>query len=263
MVRLVVILSLLLSTSFSGLARIYFIPGLGYKKEKPSPYVLGIESELTAANIPFLTVSGSDPANTGNALRDRVPDMVFVKEYGQRPAKDYEADIRIIKVAAAIAYDLVQHPLQPGEQVNLLGASQGAVSVAQAAYFLMKYPCEFGLDSCFGLNHLVLVGSPVHKKSKLYRKLRQFEAGGRIGRILYDIYQSRNKRGRINDQVTGLAGRSKLEALVRGIGFLFDALLIRKARHPHVMASENKPTMKGFATFGEQIVYQLKKDGIQ
>jgi len=246
----------------SSTARIYFIPGLGYKKEKPSPYVLGIQSELAANNIIFLTVSGSNPNNTGNALRDRIPDMIFVKEYGQRPTRDYADDIRIINVAATIAYDLVQFPLLPGEQINLLGTSQGAVSVAQAAYFLLKYPVEFGLDNNFILHHVILAGSPVHKKSKLFKKLRGLEKDKKIGVILYDGYQSLNKRGRLNDQVTGLAGRTKLGAIIRGIGFLFDALLIRKARHPHIMASENKPTMPGFATFGEQIVYQLKKDGV-
>jgi hypothetical protein len=244
-------------------ARLYFIPGLGYKKEKPSPYVLGIESELEANNIAFLTVSGSQPASTGNNFRDRIPDMIFVKEYGQKPASEYDDNIRIIKVAGAIALDIVEHPLQPGEAVSIMGTSQGAVSVAQAVYFLLKYPVEFGLDSNFSVKHLVLAGSPVHKKSKLYRKLLRLQQGQRLDTLLHDGYQSRNKKGRINDQVTGLAGRSRIEAIFRGIGFLFDALLIRKSRHPHVLASENKPTMAGFATFGEQIVSQLIKDGVR
>jgi hypothetical protein len=244
-------------------ARIYFIPGLGYKKEKPSPYVLGIESELEAAGIRYLTVSGSSPLNIGSNLGNRLPDMLFVKEFGQKPARSLEKDIRIIKVAVAIAADIHENPLQPGEQLNIMGASQGAVSVAQAVYFLLKYPTDFELDSNFSIHNLVLVGAPVHKRSKLFRRLQTFREQKKINVILYDQYQSRNKRGRLNDQVTGLSGRWQFGAVMRGIGFLFDALLIRKVRHPHVMASENKPTMAGYASFGEQIVAQLRKDGIQ
>jgi hypothetical protein len=243
--------------------RIYFIPGLGYVPEKPSPYVLGIQSEFESRGINYLTVSGSQPDNTGNALRDRLPDMLFVKNRGQRLVKMPEVDERIIKVAYGIAIDLLEHPLQPGEQLNLLGASQGTVSVAQAAWFLLQYPTSFGLDSNFRIDNLVLAGAPVHKGSRLFRALRRLEREGKIGKLLYEKYQSRNKRGRINDQVTGLAGRCRPEALLRGIGFLFDALLIRKANHPHVRASENKPTMAGFSTFAEQLVYQLQQDGIR
>lgn len=257
-----VLFAFCLLLAVSSMGRVYFIPGLGYQKEKPSPYVLGIESDLEAAGISYLTVSGSNPGNTGSPFRDRIPDMIFVKEYGQKPSSSLENNIRIIKVATLIAKDLDEHPLAPGEQVNILGTSQGAVSVAQAVYFLLKYPEDFGLEKNFKINHLVLAGCPVHLRSKLYRSLKKYEREKKIDTILYKNYQSINKRGRMNDQVTGLSGKWQFGAVLRGVIFLFDALLVRKSKHPHVMASENKPTMPGFATFGEQIVSQLVKDGI-
>ncbi len=246
--------------------RIYFVPGLGYRPEKPEKYVPGIESALAPYlaehNTYAKTINGSAPSNSKNALLSRLPDMKFVVRHGQKPALSAESDVRIINTVKAIAADIVANPQQPGEQINVMGTSQGSVTVAQAAIFLVEHPEDYGLGKDFKIDNLVLVGSPVDKKSELYAKLESLKQQGKIGEIRYDEYQSKDENGKINDQVTALAGKNKLQAVVRGLGFLLDAMLGRKGNHPHLRAAANKPTEEPYNTFGEQLQDKLKKDNV-
>ncbi|MBX2900742.1 MAG: hypothetical protein KF775_13895 [Cyclobacteriaceae bacterium] len=248
--------------------RIYFIPGLGYNPDmrNPEPYVTGVENSLydylKEHNTYSLTVVGSNPSNSKNGLVARIPDMKFVVNYGQKPALSVQSDIRIANVANVIAQDIINNPRNPGEQINILGTSQGSVSVAQASIFLLENSEQYGLGRDFKIDNLILAGSPVDIDSKLYAKLKDLESTGRIGKIHYDKYQSKNKKGNYNDQVTGLAGRSKFQAVRRGIGFLLDALLVRGKKHPHLKAAADKPTEEGYDSFGGQLKGQLEKDKI-
>lgn len=64
--------------------------------------------------------------------------------------------------------------------------------------------------------------------------------------MLYEDYQSKDANGKYNDQVTGLSGKSKIQAVFRGIGFLFDALFKRKSNHLHLKVAADKPTKEGY-----------------
>jgi len=257
--------------------RIYFIPGLAYDKRDPGKYVKGIEANLELNNIQYLTVSGSMPKsydkwggknifakihNTKGEIDLRGPDLGFVIKYGWKPAIDVDSDERIANVAHTIAQDLIKNPKVGDEQINLMGTSQGAVSVAQAAVFLAENPERFGLDKNFKIDNLVLVGSPVATESALYKKLQDLVSQGKIGTILYKDYQSKDENDKYNDQVTGIARKSKLGTVLRGIGVIFDVFFKRKDDHPQMRAAADKPTKAGYNTFGEQIVDQLKKDNV-
>ena len=257
--------------------RIYFIPGLAYDRKSPEKYVTGIENELSLNKIQYLTVNGSIPVpydkkpgrsifskihNISGEINKRIPDLAFVVNYGWKPAVSVTSDERIKNVAYTIAEDLIKNPKVGDEQINLMGTSQGAVNVAQAAIFLLEDPESFGLDKNFKIDNLVLVGSPVAEESELYKKLEKLVEEKKIGKILYKNYQSKDENLKYNDQVTGVVRKTKLGTLVRGIGLIFDVFFKRKDNHPHMRAAEDKPTEPGYSTFGQQLVDKLKKDNV-
>ncbi len=271
--------------------RVYFAPGLGYSPfTKSEPYVNGISTALTSGGIINKVIPGSFPnLNKKSGIMQRVPDMMFVVNFAHKPVISEHDDIRILNVVSSISADLIANPPGAGEQINLMGTSQGSVSIAQAAILMLENPEKYGLDKNFKIDNLVLVGSPIDKESELYKKLESLEKQGKIGKLLYDNYQSTEttttenpnytaptdlvdeenqtqsssySQSRVNDNVTGLAGVSRIQAIVRGIGFLFSAI-VKGNDHPHLAAANNYPTEPGNKTFGDQLTKKLKADGVQ
>ena len=256
--------------------RVYFIPGLGYDPklgDANSPYVKGFANALTARGIQNKTIDGSAPwqvsifeSDEVNHLVAALPDMQFVMNKGQRPSLEAINDIRVQKAAYAIANDLLLNPINPeiGEEMNIVGTSQGSVTAALAAIAMLENPEKYGLDENFKIDNLVLVGAPVHKKSALYKKLQQLEADGKIDKVHYDNYQSKNSKGRSNDAVTGVSGRTKTGARFRAVGLVIQVVssLLQGKSHPHLDAADNKP-LDGGADFGSELVDKMQADGIE
>ena len=166
----------------------------------------------------------------------------------------------------AIVADLKQNPLnvKEGEQMNILSTSQGTVTAAQAAIAMVENPTKYGLAEGFKIDNLVLAGSPLSKKSKLYKKLEELKAAGKIGNIEYDNYQAEG------DAVTGLATTTRLGAIGKGfkfIGRIFQAMKQYKRKEeytdPHIRAAENMPVTPGSKQkFSDELKSKLEKDRI-
>lgn len=120
------------------------------------------------------------------------------------------------------------------------------------------------LDENFKVDNLVLAGSPLSPKSKLYKKLNALQEAGKIGSIKYEDYQAEG------DVVTGLAGTSRLGAIGRGFGYIgkiFQALGQHKRGEeftdPHIRAAENKSVTPGSdQKFSDELKGKLEKDGV-
>jgi RHS repeat-associated protein len=242
--------------------RIYFIPGLGYDPQRQnSPYVKGVSDELE----PYLGQHGTYSRTIQGSKNGRLADMGYVAWRGQAPRSNPFNDRRAVMAASAIAADLNSHPLQEGEQFNILGTSQGSVTSAHAVILLLENPEAFGLSGDIKVDNLVLAGSPLSKGSKLYKRLLSLQEAGKIGNILYDDYQSKDSYGNYNDNVTGLAGTSRMGAIGRGlkfIGQIIKAVSGKGPPHPHFEAAENRSTDPQYGSFGEQIKSQLSKDEV-
>ncbi|SMC46161.1 RHS repeat-associated core domain-containing protein [Moheibacter sediminis] len=239
--------------------RIIFVPGLGYDPNDPSPYVSGFEESLKIYLQKHNTYS-----KTIDGSFSTIGDMLHVMWNGQKPLLDVAPiGSRIHNVASGIAQDIINNPLKDGEQNNIVGASQGSVTVAQAVIQLLVNPEEYGLDGSYKIDNLVLVGSPIHEDSKLMDKLYELKDQGKIGNILYEDYQSKDKNGKYNDRVTGLASKSKVGALAKGIGFIFKMLSKSgRANDPHYRASQDLPPNPGDPNFSTGIIQKLEKDGV-
>ncbi|MFD2914936.1 SpvB/TcaC N-terminal domain-containing protein [Psychroserpens luteus] len=239
--------------------RIYFVPGLGYDPSDPSPYVSGFEISANTYLKNYNTYS-----KTIDGSFSTFSDMMHVMWNGQKPLRGLAPEgSRIHNVASSIAQDFISNTLQEGEQNNLVGASQGSVTIAQAAIQLLENPSEYGLDDDYTIDNLVLVGSPVNKDSKLMAKLQNLKEQGKIGNILYEDYQSKDSNGNYNDMVTGLASKTRAGAVIKGIGFIV-RMLSKKSREkdPHYRASQDLPPNPGDPNFSAGIIINLKKDGV-
>lgn len=134
---------------------------------------------------------------------------------------------RIYEVAKGIADDLKVRPLQQGEQLNIMGFSQGSVTTAQAVIDMWKNPEKYGLDENFKIDNLILGGSPIAEDSKLFAALMNLKKEGKIGDVMYKEAQLKG------DKVTGLGGKSAIGAFARGLGFI-GRMLTKKGRESYV-----------------------------
>jgi len=248
--------------------RIYFVPGLGYKKKKGdsnSPYVKGISEALSIYLKPYNTYSSTVQGSYGG----RLPDMVYVAMFGQKPRKNIKHDRRAMNIIKAIAQDVMKNPIDTknGEQMNIVATSQGTVSAAQAAIAMVENPGNFDLPEDFVIDNLVLAGSPIDVNSELYVKLQELEVSGKIKNIRYDKYQADG------DVVTGLAGVKRKEAFSNGKEYV---KVIKKAikeakeggedaiTDPHIRAAYDKPIDSGSGkeSFHEEVIDKLETDEV-
>jgi hypothetical protein len=244
--------------------RIYFVPGLGYDPSKGadnSKYVFGIPESLK----PYLEAHGTYSKTVQGSKGGRIMDMLYVAWRGQRPRLNVSNDKRAMMIAYSIAADLNSNPLKEGEQMNILATSQGTVSTTHAAIAMLEDPTKFGLDENFTIDNLVLAGSPLDPKSKLYKKLESLQQAGKIKNIEYENYQAEG------DVVTGLAGKSRGGALLRGFGYIGKIIQAigqykrgEEFTDPHIRAAEDKPIdpNSGKTSFGDELQQRLEGDDI-
>jgi RHS repeat-associated protein len=193
--------------------RIYFIPGLGYQKGSTDngPYAENITNALGQYTAKYGTTSLTVDGSHG-----LMGDMLHVMVNAQKPAssRSIKEGTRIYEVAKGIANDLRERPLQGGEQLNVMGFSQGSVTTAQAVIDMIKNPSKYDLDENFKIDNLILGGSPIAKNSKLFKEIMKLQGEGKIGNVMYDEAQLPG------DKVTGLGGKNAFQAFRNGIGFI-------------------------------------------
>lgn len=99
-------------------------------------------------------------------------DLLYVFGSSRRAAssESITEGTRIHDVAKGIADNFILNPLNTGEQFNLLSISQGSVTTAQAVINISRDPSKYGLNEKFRIDNLILGGSPINKKSKLYNR---------------------------------------------------------------------------------------------
>ena len=257
--------------------RIYFVAGLGYSPYRGnSPYVGGIRNALTrylnGKNTYSKLINGSR-ATGKDANIDRLHDALYTVWASQRPRWHIKRDKRAMSIINGIVSDIKSNPINrdDGEELNLVGTSQGSVSIAQASYAMLKNPKKFGLSEDFKIDNLVLAGSPIDINSKLYKKLKKLveEKGGTLH---YADFQAPE------DLVTGLGGKSRIQAIKNGIPFmkvakeqsaLFEATKTEEnpggdpsvISDPHIRAAYDLP-VHGGESFSEEFIELLKKHNI-
>jgi RHS repeat-associated protein len=122
-----------------------------------------------------------------NATHGRNGDVDFVNRYrnGSTSYTGIRWSFRKISVTDDKQYkralngilkDLKSKPLKEGEQLNLTGYSYGAVLQEHLAIGLA--------DKGIKVDNLILVGSPTSDNSELMSKLKDYEADGKIGKII-------------------------------------------------------------------------------
>ncbi len=207
--------------------RTFFAPGLGWSSERNIPYATSVRQwgELfLGSRFQFL-----EHSNIGYA-----DDAIFALNWGTKVSSDGYYDVRAIYAANDIAENLRNRNLEEGEPLNIVGASMGSVTAAQAAILLLSDEKRYGVKK---IDNLVLGGSPIPKDSDLYKKLTDLQKQGKIGNIRYDLYQIEG------DNVTGCAKSGK-----KGLWALLKMLTSKK--HPHRKAAEDKD-------FGAKLFYSL------
>ena len=214
--------------------RVIFIPGLGYEKGNKSngPYAENISNALTAYTGGYGTSS-----QTVDGSHGLFGDMLHVMFNAQRPAStgSIVKGTRIYDVANGIAQNIIQNPLAEGEQMNVMGFSQGSVTTAQAIVDIFRDPAKYGLDENFKIDNLILGGSPVAKDSELYAEIIKLQENGKIGKVVYDDAQLKG------DKVTGLGGTSRWQALKNGWDFVKKMVSpTKRANDPHAQAAQDE-----------------------
>jgi hypothetical protein len=214
--------------------RIIFVPGLGYEKgdKRNGPYAENISNALTAYTAGYGTSS-----QTVDGSHGLLGDMMHVLWNSQKPASTNSIveGTRIYDVANGIAQNIIDNPLAEGEQMNVMGFSQGSVTTAQAVIDIFRDPSKYGLGEDFKIDNLILGGSPVSKNSKLYKEIIKLQEAGKIGNVIYDEAQLKG------DKVTGLGSKSKAGAFWKGLGFI-GRMLSKKGRDKdvHAQAAQDK-----------------------
>lgn len=94
---------------------------------------------------------------------------------GRHGSLQLRNDLQIDKAVNDIKNDLSNNPLAGGEQLNLAGYSYGSVLQAHAALKLAN-------EGTY-INNLILVGSPISSKSKLFKQLQKNENIGKVIRV--------------------------------------------------------------------------------
>ena len=264
--------------------RVYYCPGLGGRGANPdgtmsttggSKYVQSVADAFTGSGVYFKELQGVNgnpgSSNIGKGNNPRLTDAMFVAKYGQKPVQSLNTDHRIANAVTQIVQDATQHPLNPGEKVNLIGTSMGAVTTAQTALYILEHKKELGLPDDFRIDNVILAGSTVNTKSRLYKRLEkalQNQAGG-AGRLLSGTVDENGENGynypEDQDGVTGLAGRTKFGMIGRFFRLIKQVVRIGKngklisvnEDHPHLKAADDP-------NFGKGLIKQaLEKDKIE
>jgi hypothetical protein len=142
---------------------------------------------------------------------------------------------RIHDVASGIAQNLINNPLEDGEQMNIVAFSQGSATTLQAVVDIFRDISKYGLSDDFKIDNLVLGGSPVSMDSKLFKSLLELKEQGKIGEIVYVDTQL------TGFMVTGMGGTNVFQGIAIGFKFLFNMLSGKKrAEDPHAQAAQDK-----------------------
>lgn len=216
--------------------RIIFVPGLGYDPSKRGTGTQNYADNITDALVGYTAKYGTT-SQTVDGSHGLAGDMMHVLFNSRRPVRSrrIKEGTRIYDVASGIAKNVIDNPLKDGEQMNVVAFSQGSVTTAQAVVDIFRDPSKYGLGDDFKIDNLVLGGSPVSKKSKLYKTLLKLHKDGKIGNIMYDEAQLEG------DMVTGMGGKNIFQAIGKGFKFLFKMLSKKKrAKDPHAQAAQDK-----------------------
>jgi RHS repeat-associated protein len=269
--------------------RVYYCPGLGGRGANPdgtmantggSPYVQSVANAFTGSGVYFKELRGVNgnlgTNNLGFKHNPRLTDALFVAKYGQKPVPSLTTDHRIANAVAQIVEDITKNPLAPGEKVNLIGTSMGAVTTAQAALYILEHKEELGLSADVRIDNVILSGSTVNVKSKLYKRLEAalHKQSSGSGKLLSQTVDENGDNGynypEDEDGVTGLAGTNKIDMAFRFkrlVGQIIRGLQFGKKKngkfgitgldHPHTNAADNPK-------FGDQLSKQaLQNDKIE
>jgi len=279
--------------------RVYYCAGLGgrgadkngYMNDRwsgeGSKYVESVRKAFGASGVYFRELEGVNGnlgnGNLGILHTPKITDAGFVATYGRKPVQSLNTDDRICNAVAQIVQDVTQNKLSPDEKVNLLGTSMGAVTTAQAALYILEHKEELGLSADFKIDNVILAGSAVNTKSKLYKRLEnainnQVVNGEKFRGELRSGTVDANGENGYNypedlDGVTGLAGKSKVDMVFRFgrlLGQVFRGLWFDFGKkggkfgitnwgidHPHTNAADDP-------NFGDGLIKQaLIKDKIE
>jgi RHS repeat-associated protein len=213
--------------------RIIFVPGLGYEAgSKDNPYANNITHAMVGYTAKYGTTS-----QTVDGSHGLLGDILHVFNHSRRAVstRRIKKGTRIHDVASGIAQNLINNPLEDGEQMNIVAFSQGSVTTSQAVVDIFRDISKYGLSDDFKIDNLVLGGSPVSKDSKLFKSLLELQEQGKIGNIIYDDAQLEG------DMVTGMGGTNVFQGIARGFKFLFNMISGKKrAEDPHAQAAQDK-----------------------
>ena len=193
--------------------RVYFIPGLGHDRCNPSTYVLSMVKAYGLDMDDYGDASSKEFKLVNGGSKGYFGDMAHVWWRGSFPTMNYMSSGRIHNAAQSIAAGIKEDYNEP---ISVVGASQGSVTSAQATIQLLEHWEEYGLEEQPTIENLVLVGSPIQKGSALWNKLQEYKERGLIKNLEYDDFQA-SADGKF-DFITGLAGFSPIDGLIRGIG---------------------------------------------
>ncbi len=101
----------------------------------------------------------------------------------------------------------------PDNQVIMVASSTGSTIVAQTACYL----AELNRDNRFFKKpiHLGLGSSVISKESDLFKRLLDYQKGGRLGTIVFDDLQDED------DSIRGIGGTTRREAYSNSFGLMF------------------------------------------
>ena len=268
--------------------RVYYCPGLGGRgadengnmygrwSHQGNAYIESVRKAFAGSGVYFKEleeVNGNMGSNNlGFKHNPKVTDAIFVAKYGQKPVQSLNTDDRICNAVAQIVKDATQNKLEPDEKVNMVGTSMGAVTTAQAALYILEHKEELGLSADFKIDNVILAGSTVNVKSRLYKRLenalnnqvvngKKFRGELRSGTVDKDGNNGYNYP-EDEDGVTGLAGRNKVDMANRFgklVGQIIRGLTFGKTKsgkfgvtglnHPHTDAAEDH-------NFGDGLIKQ-------
>ena len=180
----------------------YYFAGAGYGSGKENNLFTRtfIDTMESIEEINFRVVEGI----YFNTLAHNSTWAIF---HAQKPLRQGDKH----KFMEAALNQICGKPDESPKNVILISSSSGSVVAAQAALLLASNREAYGL----GEIHLVLGYSPIHTASKLYHSLQLEMEKGNIASIIYDDLQG------ADDNITGIAGRTRSEAFARSVKVLF------------------------------------------
>lgn len=157
--------------------RVFFVAGAG-NDEIGWNYVEKWHKAFDARNgiQGFTRINASHGTKGDIAFTANYRDNGYSNSYeGRHGILQLRSDLQIDKAVNDIKDDLSNNPLAVGEQLNLAGYSYGSVLQAHAALKLANGGTY--------IDNLILVGSPISSKSKLFNQLQKNENIGKVIRI--------------------------------------------------------------------------------